>query len=137
MLLLLQKFGLRESALGRPHQRLPNWLAKWAALILQFVELERSLLPAQLLALQLRARYTPLAAAAEAKGTARLMTRKMCFVEQIGMCWSLQNICDNSHCLDCVCWHRPFHAYALTALVSFPDRGQEILTRISHRHGEF
>ena len=64
----MQRFGLRDSALGRPHQRLPDWLTKWAALILEFVEHERQLLPAQLLALQLRARYTPLAAAAEAKG---------------------------------------------------------------------
>lgn len=64
----LDRFGLRASALGRPHKRLPGWLIKWAALVLEFVELERQLLPAQLLALQLRARYTPLAAAAEAKG---------------------------------------------------------------------
>ena len=64
----LQKFGLRDSALGRPHQRLPTWLAKWAALALEFVEQEMELLPAQLVALNLRAKYTPMAAAAEAKG---------------------------------------------------------------------
>ena len=68
MWVFVQRFGLRDSALGRPRQRLPEWLAKWAALVLQFVEQEMELLPAQLVALQLRAKYTPLTAAAEAKG---------------------------------------------------------------------
>ena len=65
----LQSFGLKASALGRAHDKVPTWLHKWAALVLAFVETERRLLPAQLLQLQLPlAQYTPLTAAAEAKG---------------------------------------------------------------------
>lgn len=65
----MQAFGLKSSALGRPHDKVPPWLHKWAALVLGFVEQERRLLPAQLLALRLpMVHYTPLYAAAEAKG---------------------------------------------------------------------
>lgn len=60
---------MRTSALGRPHDKVPPWLLKWAALVLGFVQQERRLLPAQLLALRLPlVHYTPLTAAAEAKG---------------------------------------------------------------------
>ena len=48
---------------------MPPWLEKWTALILEFVEEEQRLLPAQLLALPRNlAAYTPASAAAEAKG---------------------------------------------------------------------
>ena len=73
VLVCVQKFGLKASALGRLHDKVPAWLHKWAALILGFVETERSLLPAQLLALRLPlVHYTPLTAAAEAKGARSL-----------------------------------------------------------------
>ena len=67
--MIVQAFGLKASALGRPHDKVPPWLLKWAALVLGFVQQERQLLPAQLLALRLPlVHYTPLTAAAEAKG---------------------------------------------------------------------
>ena len=69
VVLCLQRFGLKTSALGQPGDKVPTWLLKWAALVLGFVEQERKLLPAQLLALRLPlVHYTPLTAAAEAKG---------------------------------------------------------------------
>jgi hypothetical protein len=47
--LRLARAGLRGSALGRPdvecNAEVPAWLKKWAALTLEFVELERQLLP--------------------------------------------------------------------------------------------
>lgn len=47
--LRLARAGLRGSALGRPdvacNPQVPGWLQKWAALTLEFVELERQLLP--------------------------------------------------------------------------------------------
>jgi len=47
----------------------PGWLEKWAALALEYVQEEQRLLPEQLLALPAAlGRYTPAAAAAEAKG---------------------------------------------------------------------
>ena len=70
---LLQAHGLRECALGGGggQPRVPAWLEKWTALILEFVEEEQGLLPAQLLALPRNlAAYTPASAAAEAKGGA-------------------------------------------------------------------
>lgn len=48
---------------------MPEWLEKWAALIMEYVELEQALLPEDLLALRPPyATYTPASAAAEAKG---------------------------------------------------------------------
>lgn len=45
----LQAAGLRGAALGRPdvacNPEVPAWLKKWAALTLEFVALERQLLP--------------------------------------------------------------------------------------------
>ena len=71
-----QAFGLKASALGRPNDKVPPWLLKWAALVLGFVQQERQLLPAQLLALRLPlVHYTPLTAAAEAKGVGWLRTK--------------------------------------------------------------
>lgn len=47
----------------------PEWLEKWAALIMEYVETEQALLPQELLALRPPyATYTPASAAAEAKG---------------------------------------------------------------------
>jgi hypothetical protein len=47
--LRLARAGLRGSALGRAdvecNAEVPSWLKKWAALTLEFVELERQLLP--------------------------------------------------------------------------------------------
>ena len=66
-----QAHGLRECALGGGggQPRVPAWLEKWTALILEYVEEEQRLLPAQLLALPRNlAAYTPASAAAEAKG---------------------------------------------------------------------
>ena len=60
-----------ESALrGRSRTaRVPEWLEKWAALIMEYVETEQALLPRELLALRPPyATYTPASAAAEAKG---------------------------------------------------------------------
>ena len=71
-----QAFGLKASALGRPNDKVPPWLLKWAALVLGWVQQERQLLPAQLLALRLPlVHYTPLTAAAEAKGVGWLRTK--------------------------------------------------------------
>ena len=67
----LQKWGVRECALGwgPGRGRVPEWLQKWAALVLEYVEEEQELLPPQLLAIPPPAgHYTPLTAAAEAKG---------------------------------------------------------------------
>ena len=48
---------------------MPEWLEKWAALIMEYVETEQALLPQELLALRPPyATYTPASAAAEAKG---------------------------------------------------------------------
>lgn len=69
----LQEWGVRESVLGRKGtpERVPAWLEKWAALVLEFIEEERLLLSEQLCTLQLPyTAYTPAAAAIEAKGSA-------------------------------------------------------------------
>lgn len=66
-----QERGVGESALrGRSRTaRVPEWLEKWAALIMEYVETEQALLPQELLALRPPyATYTPASAAAEAKG---------------------------------------------------------------------
>ena len=66
-----QERGVGESALrGRSRTaRVPEWLEKWAALIMEYVETEQALLPRELLALRPPyATYTPASAAAEAKG---------------------------------------------------------------------
>ena len=66
-----QEFGLRECALGGGggQPRVPAWLEKWTALILEFAQEEQRLLPEQLLALPSNiAAYTPFSAASEAKG---------------------------------------------------------------------
>lgn len=66
-----QEFGLRECALGGGggQPKVPAWLEKWTALILEFVQEEQLLLPEQLLALPSNiAAYTPFTAASEAKG---------------------------------------------------------------------
>ena len=70
---LLDEFGVRDSCLGRPGtpDRVPDWLMKWAALVLRFVKVERDLLPAALLALPpALGVYTQASAEAEAKGVA-------------------------------------------------------------------
>ncbi len=49
------------------HFRCPDWLIKWTALVLQYVELERSELPSVLLRLPpIMGRYTELSAKIEA-----------------------------------------------------------------------
>ena len=48
--------------------RIPQWLEKWVALTLEFVQVEQQLLPEQLCALPPPAFYTPLAAEIEARG---------------------------------------------------------------------
>ena len=66
-----QERGVGESALrGRSRTaRVPTWLEKWAALIMEYVETEQALLPQELLALRPPyATYTAASAAAEAKG---------------------------------------------------------------------
>ena len=66
-----QGWGLKDAALGSKSRgtRAPDWLLKWAALVLEYIEEEKSLLPAELLAIPPpAARYTPASAAAEAKG---------------------------------------------------------------------
>ena len=67
----MKDWGLKDAALGSKARgtRAPDWLQKWAALVLEYIEEERSLLPAELLAIPPPfARYTPASAAAEAKG---------------------------------------------------------------------
>ena len=67
----MQERGVGECALmGRTRTAwVPEWLEKWAALIMEFVETEQALLPQELLALRPPyATYTPASAAAEAKG---------------------------------------------------------------------
>ena len=41
----MKRHGLREACLGRDDDRVPPWLEKWAALILEFIEEEYRLLP--------------------------------------------------------------------------------------------
>ncbi|GMH38444.1 hypothetical protein BSKO_06328 [Bryopsis sp. KO-2023] len=66
----LQRNGLRSAALGRVGvDRVPEWLEKWVALCLEYVEKERTQLPAELLRLPANlAQYTPEQAEAQAKG---------------------------------------------------------------------
>ncbi len=67
----MQERGVGECALrGRSRTAwVPEWLEKWAALIMEYVETEQALLPQELLALRPPyATYTPASAAAEAKG---------------------------------------------------------------------
>ena len=66
----LQAQGLRDSALGSKlrGERVPEWLEKWVALLLEFVEEEQKLLPKQLCMLPPPAFYTPVAAQIEARG---------------------------------------------------------------------
>lgn len=67
----LKERGVGECALrGRSRTSwVPEWLEKWAALIMEYVETEQALLPQELLALRPPyATYTPASAAAEAKG---------------------------------------------------------------------
>ena len=61
---------MRESVLGSyaMGDRVPEWLEKWVALVLDFVEQEQRLLPPQLCALPPPAFYTPVAADIEARG---------------------------------------------------------------------
>ena len=69
---MLQKFGMRDCALawGPGKGRVPAWLQKWVALCLEYVELERTLLPAQLLAIPPPlGNFTAETAASQAKGT--------------------------------------------------------------------
>lgn len=65
-----QLYGLRDSALGSQlrSDRVPEWLEKWVALVLDFVEREEKLLPKQLVMLPPPAFYTPVAAEIEARG---------------------------------------------------------------------
>jgi hypothetical protein len=70
-----QAHGLRECALGGAggQPRVPQWLEKWTALILAFIEEEQRQLPDQLLSLRLPAPsfaplYTHAGAILEAKG---------------------------------------------------------------------
>ena len=69
-----QAHGLRDCSLGSRARgdRVPEWLEKWVALVLQFVEREQKLLPQQLCALPPPAFYTPVAADIEARGTQTL-----------------------------------------------------------------
>ncbi len=57
-------------------RRVPSWIVKWAALALEFVELERRVLPRVLLQLPpTMGRYTPASAEIEAEvGAARAAT---------------------------------------------------------------
>lgn len=67
----MQNHGVKDSALGTAAagDRVPEWLEKWASLILRFVEEERALLPAQLCAIPPpTAFYTPTSAEIEARG---------------------------------------------------------------------
>ncbi len=80
----MQEFGLRECALGGGggQPRVPVWLEKWTALILEFVQEEQRLLPEQLLALPSNlAAYTPFSAASEAKGGRPCCCKKLCIPE--------------------------------------------------------
>ncbi len=68
---VLQKFGMRDCALawGPGRGRVPAWLQKWVSLCLAYVELERTLLPAQLLAIPPPlGNFTAETAASQAKG---------------------------------------------------------------------
>ncbi|KAG2481828.1 hypothetical protein HYH03_019206, partial [Edaphochlamys debaryana] len=67
----LAKHSLGPTSLGDGspgNDRAPEWLVKWAALVLEYVELERTLLPRVLLELPPQlGRYTPESAAIEAE----------------------------------------------------------------------
>lgn len=72
LLIVLQRFGMRDCALsfGPGLGRAPEWLQKWVSLALEYVELEQSLLPAQLLAIPPPlGNFTAETAASQAKGT--------------------------------------------------------------------
>eukprot|EP00803_Ostreobium_quekettii_P003488 evm.model.scf_39.17 EVM.evm.TU.scf_39.17 scf_39:159856-164351(-) len=65
----LKVFGIKGAALGTGSDRAPLWLQKWVALILEYTEMERNLLPKELLALPSSvAVYNGETAAAQAKG---------------------------------------------------------------------
>ncbi len=74
---VMQNHGVKDSALGTAAagDRVPEWLEKWASLILRFVEEERALLPAQLCAIPPpTAFYTPTSAEIEARGGTTLLS---------------------------------------------------------------
>lgn len=66
----IRRAGLGSAALGdvrKGGQRVPSWLEKWTALVLDFLDLEELLLKESLLQDSVSA-YTPAGAAAEARG---------------------------------------------------------------------
>lgn len=49
---IMQANGLKNAALGKINvDRVPEWLEKWVALCLEYVEMERELLPKELVTL--------------------------------------------------------------------------------------
>ena len=67
----MQKFGMKDCALawGPGKSRVPAWLRKWVSLCLEYVELEQTLLPAQLLAIPPPlGNFTAETASSQAKG---------------------------------------------------------------------
>ena len=93
-----------ESALrGRSRTAwVPEWLEKWAALIMEYVESEQALLPQELLALRPPyATYTPASAAAEAKGVSdNRLQNVVITLDKVKLCLERPGTCHNSrHCL--------------------------------------
>ncbi|CAL8467814.1 g7352 [Coccomyxa elongata] len=96
----LQEFGLRECALGGGggQPRVPAWLEKWTALILEFVQEEQRLLPEQLLALPSNiAAYTPFTAASEAKGVSdNRLQNVVITLDKVKLCLNKPGQCQNA-----------------------------------------
>ena len=110
----VQERGVGESALrGRSRPaRVPEWVEKWAALIMEYVEREQALLPEELLALRPPyATYTPASAAAEAKGVSdnrlqnvviTLDKVKLCLERPGELSKLMGHLCTDACCLDCL-----------------------------------
>ena len=72
---------MRDCALawGPGKGRVPEWLQKWVALCLEYVELEQMLLPAQLLAIPPPlGNFTAETASSQAKGKTRDLSGRQC-----------------------------------------------------------
>ena len=126
-----QERGVGESALrGRSRTAwVPEWLEKWAALIMEYVETEQAMLPLELLALRPPyATYTPASAAAEAKGVSdNRLQNVVITLDKVKLCLERPGshsylrlcLCTAAHCMfrvflwrfschaSCVltCWH--------------------------------
>lgn len=85
---------------------MPEWLEKWAALIMEYVETEQALLPQELLALRPPyATYTPASAAAEAKGVSdNRLQNVVITLDKVKLCLERPGMCSRFQLASLSCW---------------------------------